>query len=114
MTRFLRDMNKFFIAIGDLTETNAWIKFQAIVLRTFNKIKNRTPVDTGFAKSSWRVEINHDTPGLFQAKIYNGAWYIALLEYGHSKQAPQGMVRITLIEQSITIRRILKGLSRGR
>lgn len=114
MGRFQKDMTKFFIAIGELTEKNAWLKFQAIVLRIFNKIKNRTPVDTGFAKSSWRVEIRQDERGLFSAEIWNGVWYIVLLEYGHSKQAPKGMVRITLIEQSLTMRRILKGLSRGR
>ena len=114
MGRFQRTMTQFFIQIAGLTKDNAWRKFQAIVLTSFNKIKNRTPVDTGLAKSSWRVEIDQPEEGYFTAEIWNGVVYIVRLEYGWSKQAPAGMVRITLLKQSVVLRNILKGLSRGR
>jgi len=114
MGGFTRSMTEFFTAIAGLTKDNAWKKFQAFVLVTFNKIKNRTPVDTGMAKSSWRVEINQVEEGYFTAEIWNGVHYIVYLEFGSSKQAPAGMLRIVLLKQSAVIRNILKGLSRGR
>ncbi len=84
-----------------------------------------TPVDTGLARSSWHVQLNdralpparpHSVGahvawsgavdkgtaalagmGLGDvAYILNNLPYIKALEYGHSKQAPRGMVRITL------------------
>lgn len=83
-----------------------------------------TPVDTGYARASWYVGINgegepHQGPqrptkrtaggasgGNIQdiAKsrlgdsimISSNAEYIGALEFGHSKQAPNGMIRLTL------------------
>lgn len=85
-----------------------------------------TPVDTGFARASWWKNIdsvgNHPTPpkrvkkgetvttplasekplGKLKlsdkAYLANNAEYILALEYGHSAQAGDGMVRITLAE----------------
>lgn len=82
-----------------------------------------TPVDTGFARSNWQVSLGapdvsegvgdhqttYDWDAPFQAgqatilsaelgetiAIANGAAYIVALEYGHSQQAPQGMVQLT-------------------
>ncbi len=83
---------------------------------------NATPVDTGFARASWRAssesmpQINPSAtnPGgksvaedsgqittviasaSFGSTLYIGATaaYMLPLEYGHSQQAPQGMVRL--------------------
>jgi len=77
-----------------------------------SKVMERTPVDTGFARNSWTLTKNKnytDDNGLGEEKILdfslgeslylnNGANYITSLEYGHSSQAPKGMVRITLPE----------------
>lgn len=90
---------------------------------TFNvaeKLVTTTPVDTGYARASWSIGFNAlpqfqfsgdatDNPGFvpppdfgaiaLQAKagdtifIVNNANYIQSLEYGHSQQAPNGMVR---------------------
>lgn len=79
-----------------------------------------TPVDTGFARASWWKAIdgvgshpNQPAKGetvsaplhplgklKFSDKAYlaNNAPYILALEYGHSKQAGDGMIRITLAE----------------
>ena len=90
----------------------------------FQKMVEETPVDTGFARASWYIGINNDAMAhsagvkgqkvdwnkvfaesqlkLKDAKIgdtvylMNNAAYIRRLEYGHSQQAPQGMVRVTL------------------
>lgn len=76
----------------------------------------KTPVDTGRARANWfmaegaAIEASslEKTPrtyarGDFQGKgavifITNSLPYIVPLEYGHSKQAPAGMVRVTLAE----------------
>lgn len=83
---------------------------------------NGTPVDTGFARASWRASTESMPPidpnakggkgGAYSADlgeisgaisgaqlsgtIYIGATasYILALEYGHSNQAPQGFVRL--------------------
>ena len=76
-----------------------------------------TPVATGFARGSWWASINGVSAGegsvnrdalsemslvIANAKagdtvyLFNNAVYIEKLEYGHSNQAPNGFVRITL------------------
>lgn len=52
----------------------------------------KTPVDTGRARAGWRYEDLSE----YQKKIYNQVEYIVFLEYGHSRQAPLGMVRLTI------------------
>lgn len=92
-------------------------------------IVERTPVDTGFARNSWQVEIGEargetEPPGLSagdptsraqstiqRAKlgdvvtISNNARYIRQLEDGRSDQAANGMVSVTLAELRSRLRR---------
>lgn len=86
-----------------------------------------TPVDTGFARASWRVGINKArgsansaTPNQIIGSmagvkagdkliLTNNAVYIRRLEYGHSGQAPQGMVRVVFMK----LDQIAKDISRG-
>ena len=80
--------------------------FQDLSREAFNRIKTRTPVDTGRARDGWTIS---GTPT--DITILNEVPYIEFLENGHSRQAPNGMVRITLEElfrnrsTSISIRR---------
>lgn len=90
-----------------------------VIIETFSKIVQKTPVDTGRARASWGVDsewgtyvadedgkgenqIGKVTPQACEMKrvwyIYNNLKYIRSLEYGHSKQAPQGMVRLSVKE----------------
>jgi len=55
------------------------------------RIERRTPVDTGLAKNSWFIEED----GIYSS---DEGGKIMALEYGHSNQAPLGMVRITAAE----------------
>lgn len=96
----------------------------------------RTPVDTGFARASWWASINSDsgdapaeeekTSGVAgsvitiarlsvtidgtdlgdKLTIGNSASYIAALENGHSKQAPNGMVAVTVNEWPQVVNRV--------
>jgi hypothetical protein len=81
-------------------------------------IIENTPVDTGYARSNWWPSAgtpvatvspegtlatgNDPAAALASLKAFepfywsNHVTYINKLEYGHSKQAPQGMVRIAI------------------
>lgn len=86
--------------------------FRAVVLKS--------PVDTGRFRSNWNVSVaapdftftdsTNSNRGLTEAAraltlpvggvvfISNGLPYANRLEYGYSKQAPQGMIRTSVIE----------------
>lgn len=91
-----------------------------ITLDLLAKMTMRTPVDTGRARMSWVV--SDDEPSSYVAAegqgdatsggkieaaftkpfgrsvITNNLPYIRRLEFGHSGQAPQGMVRVSIAE----------------
>lgn len=98
---------------------------RAFCLLLAERIIERTPVDTGFARANWfaslqgfdgRVLVQVDGQAYPNGSlaeialvsagiqpnmtfyIYNNAPYILPLEHGHSKQAPQGMVKLTVAE----------------
>jgi hypothetical protein len=82
----------------------------------------KTPVDTGRARNNWQTAINVIPDGISEGQDKSGAKaigsanatiggavgqvyylvnnlaYIRKLEYGHSDQAPSGMVRLSLKE----------------
>jgi hypothetical protein len=96
------------------------IKFQKVIaLEALRRIVLKTPVDTGRARGNWQTTINRLPPsepiepvdpitaGLPEISkltdlgvifIANNLPYIERLESGYSKQAPNGMVALTLEE----------------
>lgn len=70
----------------------------AFVTETLVTVRGRTPILTGTARSGW----DRTPPGLSMfgttQEIFNEVPYIVKLEYGSSKQAPEGMARITAAE----------------
>ena len=96
-----------------------------IALEMFRRVILRTPVDTGRARGNWQTTIGAPAIGTVDAKDPSGraaiakatavglTWrartgasilltnnlpYIERLEHGYSKQAPSGMVAITVAE----------------
>jgi hypothetical protein len=59
-------------------------------------VKAKTPVDTGRARDGWKMEIDGE-----EYRVFNEVPYIGFLEAGSSKQAPQGMVALTLSELAL-------------
>lgn len=117
MNTFSLDMTKFL----EKTKTNVEAKVRAICLDLYSGISYETPVDTGRARANWFTSIGRpdnstttDTDpsgskGIARAQadikmapgnvfyISNNLPYIYRLEFeGWSKQAPRGMVRITI------------------
>ena len=81
----------------------------------YSRIAERTPVDTGRAKANWSISLDPDDAEVFaevsrrvttfkmeidsgDIYIYNNLDYIEALEGGHSGQAPQGMVAVSLAD----------------
>lgn len=100
------------------------------------KVVLRSPVDTGRFRANWvatfqnpsfRTTTETDKSGQYTIKtgeatinrsygdypifIMNSLPYAIPLEYGHSKQAPVGMVRITVTEWQTFVDNAVKGLA---
>lgn len=75
-------------------------------VNVFARIKARTPVDTGAARRGWAIEYQKTAHGGVTT-ISNRLKYIVFLEVGSSKQAPNGMVRVTLAEARAELERAL-------
>jgi hypothetical protein len=97
---------------------------RAIATEVFERVVERTPVDTGRARGNWRiarneiddrVDVNEFDPDASEppakaaealeglrpgdsVNITNGLPYIWSLEHGHSRQAPEGMILLTAAE----------------
>jgi hypothetical protein len=94
-----------------------------LVLEALKRIVEKTPVDTGRARGNWQVTIGAPAEGILSNKtpvgtatvergrraldglpdfqivwISNNLEYIQFLEEGSSRQAPRGMVRLTVLE----------------
>ena len=102
---------------------NVDLVVRKISLDIFRRVIMKSPVDTGRFKGNWQVaigsipagtlEINDKSGTATVAKVtaatlglhagqviylVNNLAYARALEYGHSKQAPNGMVRVSIEE----------------
>ena len=123
MGKFSADISKFI----DKVERGADLVVRKLAIDVTESVKTKTPVDTGDLRGSWTVSINGlpatyngDVSGNMSVK-FGDTWFIStnkayapIVEYGlypnppknptgktvngYSKQAPQGMVRITVQE----------------
>lgn len=115
MTTLENNWDKVAEALGKTVQETVEI----VALETHRRIAERTPVDTGRAKAGWmitetldstvadnttvqfsRSRLSGESKVPLPSKIYivNAVPYIVYLEDGWSKQAPLGMVRITVAE----------------
>lgn len=108
--------------------------FAASAIQVAEKVITRTPVDTGRARGNWNASIDRydestsDSRTAQQAQadtrqrasqlqlgdtftLVNGLPYIRRLEYGYSKQAPRGIVRITVDEFNAALREVIRRVS---
>lgn len=94
---FQRNLEKFL----KKTSQNKEKLLAELAFKFKRMVKLCTPVDTGRARAGWYIKPTSDGGWV----VYNRVHYTVYLEYGHSKQAPSGMVRISLRELS---RKVLK------
>ncbi len=106
---------------ADHTKDDMDYIFRGVMIEMGRSVINLTPVDTGLAKANWQFSVDNpatasvlekDKGGMETlsklitsvrnltfgqtAYLVNNLRYAKSLEYGHSQQAPTGMVRITL------------------
>ncbi|MDA8114991.1 MAG: HK97 gp10 family phage protein [Acidithiobacillus sp.] len=120
-------MGSFAIALQGFEKKaadQARIAVQKIAMEAFQRVIMRSPVDTGRFRANWGVSVGSPYAGVdinsfdpdgsvtaakaMQAvQAWNGQGdiflcnnlpYSIVLEFGHSGQAPQGMVRLTITE----------------
>ena len=114
-------------AAGFTAAVDQWLKkaglqaeeaVRRIALRLWQELVARTPVDTGRARAAWVTSLDEPSdevppPGNYgppsppdlsrltlanRVFIVNGVPYAVELEEGSSKQAPAGMVRVSLAQ----------------
>ncbi len=70
--------------------------FDQLVSALFSDIVRDTPVDTGKARGAWEINFIKKDDTSTKVRISNSVDYIVFLEFGSSRQAPNGMVRINI------------------
>lgn len=126
----LAQFNRELDAFAKKVPEQATIIQKKVVLEALRRLVMRTPVDTGRARGNWQVTIAEPAEGQLEVNdkegdttiskglaaltglpdaqviwISNNVDYIELLEHGSSKQAPEGMLAITVEELRNWLRR---------
>lgn len=67
----------------------------------------RTPVKTGKLKAGWEIS-REKKENSVKVRISNGVFYLKFIEFGFSKKAPKGIVRLTFNEKRKELETALK------
>jgi hypothetical protein len=97
----MTDIKQGFQAIKKFLEKQEKDAIKGLSFDFLSRVQQLTPVDTGRARAGWRISQGKNENEMI---VYNGVEYVVFLEYGHSRQAPQGMVRVSLAETKNKIR----------
>jgi len=125
---FRRRFGEIIKKVGDKAEVV--VRKTALELQT--SMVEKSPVDTGRFRNNWFCGIGSINQNITDAVgnesvtrtaqaltawkpgqtifLTNSLPYSRPLEYGWSKQAPQGMVRLTVVEYSRALRRVVEGM----
>lgn len=136
MASFGQQLKQFEVKVQ--SQSTAVVK--KVVLEMFTRVMKRTPVDTGNARVNWEIGVNEIKSTVATAAaiegenqvsaqallaglselstfkagqtvyITNNVEYIGHLESGHSKQAPAGMVAITVREFQDIVQSVAAGI----
>lgn len=115
-TRFSIDVRRWAAKTGLSIEQTV----RASTLEIFTRVVRKSPVDTGRFRGNWNIDQRgfvyekYDKSGAAAIaeitekvqssevggiiSLINNLPYAERLEFGHSKQAPEGMVRLTALE----------------
>jgi hypothetical protein len=130
------DFKRNFAALMQKAGRKAEMVVRASALSVGASLVRRTPVDTGRAKGNWvpgigaaNTSTSANSSGDAAVSAINQtlqAWrpgqtiyitnslpYIKRLEDGWSKQAPAGMVRLTVVEWADSVRRAAEGIRKA-
>jgi hypothetical protein len=128
---FKRNFSALLRRVGDKAE----LVTRKTIIEIFVQLVQKSPVDTGRFRANWVVgngainaftttatdkggsgAIANASAAIMNGRIgqtfylTNSLPYAGPLEYGHSKQAPTGMVRTTVREYTQHLRRVVRGM----
>lgn len=129
---FSLDLARFAEKAGDKMD----VAVKKISMELLSSVVLKSPVDTGRFRGNWNVELGKPSyitsdkvdkgggatiekgAGIIQATQFNGATlyitnalpYANRLEDGYSNQAPNGMVRITVVEFQEYVNKVVNSL----
>lgn len=127
----IRDLGHFVDDVAEQLDIAVDVVARKLTIDAWGKLVKKTPVDTGRARASWAITVsepysgpplapgNYSPPtvpsveeidGTTSVFITSNLAYMERLEDGHSGQAPQGMVRITVAEVAAELDEILAEL----
>tara|TARA_R110000823_G_C15878557_1_gene494834 strand:+ start:534 stop:920 length:387 start_codon:yes stop_codon:yes gene_type:complete len=126
---FKRDLSRFVKKTNNMTEK----VFKGTTIGLFNKVVQRTPVETGRLRNSWQPSVNSPSDSTKEGgsntiettvlgskigdKIYitNNLPYAKEIEGGSSRtKAPQGMVAVTVAEYQSVFKGNVINAKRGK
>lgn len=102
--------------------------YEEIAIELYRRIQEKTPIDTGRAKANWNISkgapdttvttdvvpkkanLGHVRADMDTIYIANYLHYVYALEFGHSGQAPSGMVVISMQEMQRWVESKLRGM----
>lgn len=124
-------------AFARKTEAKIETAIRKIALDVFSEVILKSPVDTGRFRGNWQVAIGNVPAGTLEVEdktgtvtigkvqaevlslkagdtiyLVNNLPYALPLEYGHSGQAPEGMVRITVQRFKPIVEAVARELSK--
>lgn len=107
------DLNRL-IAIAGLPHIGARFVIWHVGRWALMEIVYATPFETGEAAAGWSIspQIRGKGKGYGRVgfRISNSVPYLIFLEHGHSKQAPQGMVRVTMLTAQVQLEKLMDAL----
>lgn len=119
--KFIEAADDLFMVLGSAPDLAAQ-SVDKMFVDLFAEVVRRTPVDTGRAAAGWRWGRNAagragarpdasvmgrattSRTGRFAWTIWNPVPYVVYLEYGWSRQAPRGMLRVAFSDLAANLR----------
>lgn len=127
----IRELGHYMDDVAEKLDIAVEVVARKLTIDAWGKLVKRTPVDTGRARASWAISVSEpyagppplpgqhgmpSEPGVAEIDgttaifITSNLPYMEALENGHSGQAPNGMVRITVAEIAAEIDSMLADL----
>ena len=119
-----KNLNEFKVDLShykELTEKQHAVLLKKVAFQLLSLIVEKNPVDTGRSQNNWQVAVDeaagtatvdgtstginakalsalNDIKAFSTVTLYNNVEYIVALEQGSSRQAPAGMVAVSIVE----------------
>lgn len=86
--------------------------FKVQIDELFSLMIARTPVKTGKLKKAWEIARLKDSESDLSVEVLlsNATFYLRFVEFGSSRQAPKGFIRVSFKDFKDKLVKILKGL----